>query len=209
MARVDKVWHLLPCDRDATNRLAAAVRVSPVVAQLLLNRGVSSAGDASRFLDRSLAGLHPPQMLPDIPAATERLAKAITDKRKMCVYGDYDVDGVTGTAILVQLLTKLGGAVEFHVPLRMSEGYGLNSARLGELARSGVSVVVSVDCGIASIDEAAEAKRLGIELIITDHHEMKTDDAGKVILPDAAVLVHPRLPGSSTRSTACPGPASR
>ncbi|HUR53121.1 MAG TPA: single-stranded-DNA-specific exonuclease RecJ [Gemmataceae bacterium] len=196
MARVEKVWHLLPCDRDATNRLAAAVRVSPVVAQLLLNRGVTSAADATRFLDPSLAGLHPPQTLPDIPAAADRLAKAITDKRKICVYGDYDVDGVTGTAILVQLLTKLGAAVEFHVPLRMSEGYGLNSARLGELAKAGVSVVVSVDCGIASIDEAVEAKRLGIELIVTDHHEMKTDAAGKPILPDAAVLVHPRLPGS-------------
>ena len=197
MARVEKVWHLLPSDRDATNRLAVSARVSPVVAQLLLNRGVSGPADVARFLDPSLAGLHPPQQLPDIPAAADRLAKAITEKRKICVYGDYDVDGVTGTAILLQLLQKLGAAVEFHLPLRMSEGYGLNSARLGELAKAGVSMVVSVDCGIASIDEAEEAKKLGIELIVTDHHEMKTDAAGKATLPDAAALVHPRLPGGN------------
>ena len=197
MARVEKVWRLLPQNPDAANRLAGSLRVSPVVAQLLLNRGVSQADAARRFLDGTLSGLHAPAALPDVPGAAERLFRAVVEKRRICVYGDYDVDGVTGTAILVTLLGKLGGLVEFHVPHRLSEGYGLNSARLRELAASGVSVVVSVDCGISSIEEAEEAKAAGLELIVTDHHEMKTAADGSVILPCAAAIVHPRLPGST------------
>jgi single-stranded-DNA-specific exonuclease len=196
VSRVEKVWRLLPSDPDASNRLAAAARVSPVVAQLLLNRGVSDPAAVRRFLDAPLSGLHPPAALPDVPAAADRLFRAVAEKRKVCVYGDYDVDGVTGTSILVLLLTRLGATVEFHVPLRLSEGYGLNCLKLRELAAEGVSLVVSVDCGIASTEEADEARRLGLELIVTDHHEMKTRD-GQPHLPAADVLVHPRLPGST------------
>lgn len=197
VTRAEKVWRLLPQEPDAAHRLAGSLRVSPVVAQLLLNRGVKQTDDARRFLDGTLSGLHPPALLPDVPGAADRLYRAVAEKRKVCVYGDYDVDGVTGTAILVTLLAKLGGVVEFHVPHRLSEGYGLNSARLRELAASGVSTVVSVDCGIASVEEAEEARAAGLELIVTDHHEMKTAADGTPILPRAACLVHPRLPGSS------------
>ena len=179
----------------ATNRLAAAARVSPVVAQLLLNREISDPAAARRFLDCPLNGLHSPQILPGVPEAAERIAKAIIDKRKICIYGDYDVDGVTGTSILYLLLTKLGADVHFHTPLRLSDGYGLNSEKLRELVRAEVSLVVSVDCGIASLAEAEVAKELGLELIVTDHHEMKTGLDGP-LLPIAATLVHPRLPGS-------------
>jgi single-stranded-DNA-specific exonuclease len=191
VSRVEKVWHLLPSDPEAANRLASATRSSPVVAQLLLNRGVSDPDEARRFLDAPLAGLHPPHLLPDVPAAADRLVRAVAEGRRVCVYGDYDVDGVTGTSILLVLLKRLGAAVEFHVPLRLSEGYGLSRGKLRELAASGVSLVVSVDCGIASLEEADEARRLGLELIVTDHHEMKDR------LPAADVLVHPRLPGSA------------
>ena len=196
MARAEKVWHLLPADPDGANRLAAAAGVSPVVAQLLLNRGVSDPAAAKRFLDPALSGLHPPDDLPDVPAAAERLLAAVRGGRKVCVYGDYDVDGVTGTAVLLGLLAKLKADVEFHVPLRLSEGYGLSCDKLRDLHNRGVSLVVSVDCGIASVEEAAEARRLGLELIVTDHHEMKTRD-GRPDLPEADVLVHPRLPGSA------------
>ena len=195
MARTAKVWHLLPSEIEAMNRLAAAAKVSPVVAQLLLNRDVRTPAAARRFLDCPLTGLHAPLSMPGVPEAAERIAKAVTEKRKICVYGDYDVDGVTGTAILMRLLDRLGADAAFHTPLRLSEGYGLNSERLRELSRAGVSLVISVDCGIASITEADEAKRLGLELIITDHHEMKVGLDGP-ILPAAAVVVHPRLPGS-------------
>jgi len=195
VARAEKVWHLLPSDPLATARLTAALRVSPVIAQLLVNRELIDPPAARRFLECSLSGLHPPEKLAGIPEASRRLARAIAEKRKICVYGDYDVDGVTGTAILLRLLEALGADVQFHTPLRLSEGYGLNNERIRELARAGVRTIVSVDCGIASIEEAEEAKKLGLELIVTDHHEMKFGLSGPV-LPDAAVVVHPRLPGS-------------
>ena len=133
MPRTEKVWHLLPSDPAATQRLAAAAKVSPVVAQLLLNREVVEPGAARRFLDAPLAGLHPPLTLPGVVEAADRIAKAIVDKRKICIYGDYDVDGVTGTAILLGLLNRLGAEVEFHTPC-LSEGYGLNADKR-ELAR--------------------------------------------------------------------------
>ena len=196
MSRVEKIWCLLPSESDATNRLAAATRVSPVVAQLLLNRGVTDAPAVRRFLDAPLAGLHSPSLLADVPAAADRLYRAVTLKQRVCVYGDYDVDGVTGTSILMLLLDRLGANAEFHVPLRLSEGYGLSSEKLQELAGRGVNLVVSVDCGIASLDEAAVARRLGMDLIVTDHHEMKTR-GGVPLLPDAVAVVHPRLPGGA------------
>jgi single-stranded-DNA-specific exonuclease len=196
LARTEKIWHLLPSDPAASNRLAETLKVSPVVAQLLLNREISHLSAARRFLDCPLNGLHPPLELPGVGEASERIAKAIVDKRKICIYGDYDVDGVTGTSILLRMLTKLGADVQYHTPLRLSEGYGLNADKLRELVRSQVSLVVSVDCGIASLAEAEVAKELGLELIITDHHEMKTGLNGP-LLPVAATVVHPRLPGSS------------
>jgi single-stranded-DNA-specific exonuclease len=184
-----KLWRLLPHDRGAIERLAAELRVSPVVAQLLLNRNLNSPEDARRFLNAPLTGLHAPMSLPGMPDAVERLYAAIESKKMVCIYGDYDADGVTGTAILLGLLQQLDAPAEFYVPHRLEEGYGLNVDALRQLAASGVQVVVTVDCGIASIDEADEAKRLGIELIVTDHHEMKDR------LPAAACCVHPRLPG--------------
>ena len=190
MPAVPKLWHLVPHDRAAIERLAGELRVSPVVAQLLLNRDLIDPTAARRFLDAPLAGLHPPMSLPGLPDAVERLYQAVEAKKKICIYGDYDADGVTGTAILLGLFQQLGVPATFYVPNRLEEGYGLNLEALRQLAGEGVQVVVTVDCGICSLDEADEATRLGIELIVTDHHEMKDR------LP-AACCVHPRLPGSS------------
>lgn len=186
-----KSWHLLPHDPHAVQQLAAQIRQPALVAQLLLNRRVKTLAEAERFLRSPLKGLHPPQLLPGVNEAVERLLGAIRARKKICVYGDYDVDGVTGTAILVQGLRLLGGTVDLYVPHRLSEGYGLNCEALQQIAQSGSQVVVTVDCGIASIAEADEARRLGLELIITDHHAFKDS------LPSADVLIHPRLPGTS------------
>jgi single-stranded-DNA-specific exonuclease len=186
-----RLWRLLPHDRDAVDRLARSLRLSPLVAQLLLNRGVAETDDARRFLDAPLSGLHSPDLLPGIPAAADRILAAIAANRRICVYGDYDVDGVTGSAVLMQGLALLGARVDLYLPHRLEQGYGLNCEALKQIADNGASMVVTVDCGIASLTEAVEARRLGLELIVTDHHEMKET------LPDAAVLVHPRLPGSS------------
>ncbi|CAN5341770.1 single-stranded-DNA-specific exonuclease RecJ [soil metagenome] len=191
MPTVTKQWHLRPHDADGIQRLATAAKLSPVVSQLLLNRGVSEPELAKRYLDANLGGLHPPQSLPGVPEAAERIWKAIRDKEKICIFGDYDADGVTGTAILVSLIERLGGSAEFYIPHRMEEGYGLNSEALRLRQGDGVTLVVTVDCGITAIPEAEEAKRLGLDLIITDHHEMKD------LLPDAFAIVHPAKPGST------------
>jgi single-stranded-DNA-specific exonuclease len=186
-----KTWRLLPHDGAAVERLAWGLKVGPVVAQLLLNRGVHVPEQARRFLDAPLAGLHPPETLPGVVEAADRIVAAVQAGRRICVYGDYDVDGITGSSILLTGLRLLGAKPVLYMPHRLEEGYGLNCDALRQLAADGVALVVTVDCGIASLAEAAEAKRLGLELIITDHHEMRET------LPDAAVLVHPRLPGTA------------
>ncbi len=186
-----KTWHLLPHDPAAIDRLARALGLSPVVAQLLLNRQLAEPEAARRFLAAPLVHLHEPALLPGVAEAANRLHAAVKAGRRVCVYGDYDVDGVAGTAVLLQALRLLGAQAEFYVPNRLEEGYGLNAEALRQIAQSGAGVVVTVDCGIASCAEAEEARRLGLDLIITDHHEFHDT------LPDAAVLVHPRLPGGA------------
>jgi single-stranded-DNA-specific exonuclease len=185
-----KAWRLLPHDRAAVASLARSANIPPIVAQLLLNRGVPPA-QALRFLDAPLNGLYPPDLLPGVPDAAQRILRAVDEGKKICIYGDYDVDGVTGSAILLRCLEQLGARPDLHIPHRLEEGYGLSCDALRQIAAGGASVVVTVDCGIASIEEAAEARALGLELIVTDHHQMKES------LPDAACLVHPCLPGTS------------
>lgn len=195
MSRAQQQWYLHPADPDAAQSLARSARISPVVAQLLLNRGIKDAASAHRFLYAPLNELASPDRLPGVRQAAQQIVHAITQHRKICIYGDYDVDGITGTAILYRMLERLGADVQYHTPVRLSEGYGLHPDRLRELAQQGVSLVVSVDCGIASLAEAALAHELGIELIITDHHKPKMSVDGP-LLPTASVVVHPGLPGS-------------
>ncbi|MCS6851278.1 MAG: single-stranded-DNA-specific exonuclease RecJ [Gemmataceae bacterium] len=190
MATPRKRWLLFTHERMAVERLAAQMRTSPVVAQLLLNRGLSEPTAARRFLEAPLTGLHPPALLPGVSEAARRLLAAVRQGRRIVVYGDYDVDGITGTAILYKALHLLGGQVDFYLPNRLEEGYGLNIDALRRIAVAGARTVVTVDCGITSVAEADEARRLGLELIITDHHEPREE------LPPADVLVHPCLPGS-------------
>ncbi len=189
LTNVVKQWHLLPHDDATTRRLTAELRVPLVVAQLLANRGIRLAADAQRFLNPVLSALHPPEMLPGVPAGAERVVRAIRDGRRIRVFGDYDTDGVTGTAILCRIIEHLGGVVDFYIPHRLDEGYGLNVEAVRTAKADGVGLLVTVDCGITAVEEANEARQQGVELIITDHHEPKAE------LPNADVLVHPRLPG--------------
>jgi single-stranded-DNA-specific exonuclease len=194
-----KAWRLLAHDRAAIAHLAEALHVAPIVAQILLNRGLGEPSAAKHFLDAPLMDLHPPDLLPGAVAAAERLFQAVGQKRRICVFGDYDVDGITGTAILWKALRMLDATVEYYLPHRLDEGYGLNSKALRQIAQSGASLVITVDCGIAALAEAEEARRLGLELIVTDHHQPKES------LPDAAVIVHPRLPGGMCPSAELSG----
>ncbi|MCX7702057.1 MAG: single-stranded-DNA-specific exonuclease RecJ [Gemmataceae bacterium] len=183
-----KTWRLLPQDRPAADRLAAEVGISPVSAQILLNRGVRDASSARRFLEAPLTDLFTPDKLPGAAEAADRLGQCVQNRERVVVYGDYDVDGVCATAILYRLLRILGVPAEFYVPHRIEEGYGLKVEPLRQFAADGVQTVVTVDCGINSHVEAAEAQRLGLNLIITDHHEIGAR------LPQASAVVHPRLP---------------
>ncbi len=185
-----KIWHLLPHDADRIQHLSRRLGISPIVAQLLINRNIDQPEQAKTFLQAGLSGLHEPELLPGVEEAAGRLLAAVRAGRRVCIFGDYDVDGVSGTAILWNCLKLLGArpdAIEIHIPHRLQEGYGLNGDALRKLAANGVQIVVTVDCGIASVAEAELARSLGLELIVTDHHEPKAE------LPSADVLVHPRL----------------
>ena len=184
-----KRWRVSPFDEGRVMQLRRDAKVSQVVAQLLLNRGIENPREAECFLAARFSELRDPHQLPGLTAAADRVFAAFQDGRKITIYGDYDADGMTATAILVRCLRLLNAQHDYYVPNRLKEGYGLNAEALEALASGGSQQVITVDCGIASLDEADRARQLGLELIITDHHEMGSR------LPDAAAIVHPRLPG--------------
>lgn len=189
---MERKWTFHPHDEAGIRRLSGQLRISPLLAQVLIARGFTQADAARTFLDARLSDLHDPSELPGINAAADLIVQAMQEKRRITIYGDYDVDGVTGTSILWHCLELSRALVDYYIPCRMEEGYGLNTAALQQLHEEDPKrLVVSVDCGIASVAEAAMAKSIGLDLIITDHHHIGAE------LPDALVLVHPRLPGST------------
>jgi single-stranded-DNA-specific exonuclease len=185
-------WRLRPFDADKLSELSRTAQVSPLIAQLLMNRGVIDASGVSSFFETRLTGLHDPETLPGVVEAAARIVAAIRERKKIVIYGDYDVDGVCGTSILWACL-KLAGAeaVSYYIPHRVEEGYGVNGEALRKLAtEQRADLIITVDCGISAINEAKLARELGVELIITDHHTIGPE------LPEANVLVHPKLAGS-------------
>jgi single-stranded-DNA-specific exonuclease len=184
-----KEWAICPASRR-TGELAASLKVSPLFAQVLINRGLANLTDCIDFINPKLTNLIEPCQMPGIGTAVERIKKAVRNKEKITIYGDYDVDGITATAILWQLLTMLNAQVDYYIPHRIEEGYGLNIDAVEQLARDGTKLLVTVDCGITGIESAKRARQLGLDLIITDHHQPKNQ------LPQALVIVHPGLDGS-------------
>jgi len=191
-----KRWIIAPPHAHAAD-LAGKLRTSPVIAQILLNRGIAQSDDCFRFLQPSLKCLHEPFAMPNLRKAAERVARAIAAKEKICIYGDYDVDGITATAILWHAFRRLGAdeqCVDWYIPHRIDEGYGLNGAALNEIIDRGAKVIVTVDCGVTAIDCGEIAKSRGVDLIITDHHEWHCNDDDTPKLPRCYTLVHPKLP---------------
>jgi len=184
-----KLWRIPAHDSERIAHLERQAGIPAVLAQLLVGRGVEEPARVKEFLDSALTGLRDPGELPGVDEASQRIHQAILDRRRIVVYGDYDADGMTATAILYRCLQLLGAEVSYYVPSRLNEGYGLNSDALQKLRDRKTDVVVTVDCGIASLESADICQSLGLELIVTDHHEMKDR------LPNAACIVHPRLPG--------------
>ena len=188
--------------------LAAALDLHPTVARLLCLRGLRDPETARRFLQPSLDHLHDPFKLTGMIAAVERLEQAIARRERIAIHGDYDVDGITSTVILRRALEMLGGDVVHFIPERLRDGYGLQPAAIERLHADGVSLIVSVDCGIRGIEAARRARELGVDLIITDHHE---PDGELPVRGRGAESEAPRLhvsrtstwPGSASRSSWC------
>ena len=180
------LWQHLPCDEGQASALASALGLHPTVARLLCMRGFGNPDEASRFLNPSLEQLHDPFRLADMDRAVVRLEQALARKEPIAIHGDYDVDGITSTVILRRTLELLGGTVTHFIPERLKDGYGLQPAAIDRLHAEGVSVIVSVDCGIRGADAARRARELGVDLIITDHHEPDTE------LPPALAVINPK-----------------
>jgi len=178
--------------RDAVQqgaRLASVLGIPAPVGRVLWARGYREPAQAERFLEPRLEYLPNPFELKGIEAAVSRLQRALAQGERVCVYGDYDVDGVTSTALLVSVLRKLGGNVEFYVPHRLVEGYGLNVRALEKLAARGTRLVVSADCGVTAVAEIDAAARLGLDVVVIDHHTASQD------LPRALAILNPHQPG--------------
>ena len=186
MSTLRKRWEILPA--APAEHLAEFSDLPPLVVQLLYNRGMRTCQEVESFLSKSFAPDNP-FSLKGMNEAVTRLRQAIRAREAIAVYGDYDADGVAATALLVPTLRALGAEASPYIPKRLEEGYGLNKPALAELGRQGVQVVVTVDCGVRSVDEAAFARSLGLDMIITDHHAVGSE------LPAAVAVVDPRREG--------------
>ena len=196
-------WIVAPPDTGAARALAEQLKTSTLVAQILLNRGVTRPEVGRDFLAPTLRLLHEPEAIPGVPAAADRIARAIRDREKVVIYGDYDVDGITAAAILWHAIGQLGGVCDYYVPHRIEEGYGLNADAVAQICDDGARLIVTVDCGVTAIEPARLARDRGVDLIVTDHHEFKgsgssraepTSSPATPLLPDCCAVVHPRLP---------------
>jgi single-stranded-DNA-specific exonuclease len=185
-----RAWRFLPHDAALVGQVSHELRVSPLMAQVLIARGLER--EAGPFLNSRLSALHEPELLPGLADAADRVVSAIRARRRITIYGDYDVDGVTATALLWHCITLAGGVADYYIPSRIDEGYGIHCEALRQLHQEDPNrLVVSVDCGITCVAEALLARELGLELIVTDHHQFGPS------LPEASCVVHPRLPGQN------------
>jgi single-stranded-DNA-specific exonuclease len=180
------LWNHLPCNDEESKALGAALQLHPTVARLLCLRGFRDPEAAARFLHPTMDHLHDPFLLADMRPAVERIERAIALKERIAIHGDYDVDGITSTVILRRLIEMLGGDVVHFIPERLRDGYGLQPAAIERLHAERVQLIVSVDCGIRGTDAALRARELGVDLIITDHHEPDGT------LPPALAVINPK-----------------
>ncbi|HZG60647.1 MAG TPA: single-stranded-DNA-specific exonuclease RecJ [Anoxybacillus sp.] len=184
-------WAVRSPDIEKVNKIAEALNIAPLVAALLVNRGVDTIEAAEAFLYVEKQSFHDPFLLDGMDRAVDRIHQAIAAQEKILVFGDYDADGVSSTTVMVSALRELGACVDFYIPNRFTEGYGPNENAFRWAKESGFSLIITVDTGIAALNEAKLAKQLGMDLIITDHHEPGPT------LPEAYAIIHPKKPGST------------
>src|SRR5579864_27260 len=184
-------WNFLNSDQGAIKRLASDAGISALLAQLLALRGITDAAEAARFLSPSLEQLHSPYLMHGMKVAIDRLSSAIANKEQILIYGDYDVDGTTAVVILKTAIELCGGTADFHVPHRIKEGYGIKDDVIERAAVGGIKVVISVDTGIRAFQAAETARRVGIDLIVTDHHLPEAHEG----VPNAWAVLNPNQQG--------------
>lgn len=183
-------------DEQILNRLAAAVQGEPLVARFLASRGFVEPEHALAYASPALTALHDPSLMPGMDKAAARVLEAIREGQQIAIYGDYDVDGITATSILYHAIRAIDPRANLrpYIPHRLDEGYGLNSAAIRRLHDEGAGLVVSVDCGITAVEPARAAREVGLDLIITDHHNIGgEDESADSELPPAYAVVHPRI----------------
>jgi single-stranded-DNA-specific exonuclease len=182
---MEKTWVFKKEDRQLRELLQKELGISFVTAQLLINRHVTSLDAAEKFLQCHLSSLYSPHLLKDMDEAVGRIKRAIAQKEKIVVYGDYDVDGICGVALLVTVLGELGATVSYYIPNRLQEGYGLNKPAIKAAKEKKTKLIITVDCGISAVKEVAYARTMGIDVIITDHHEITGE------IPKGLAVINP------------------
>jgi len=185
-----KSWKVKETSDDkSVLALSDSLNVSNIIAHLLQQRGITNFFEAKTFFRPSLESLHDPFLMNGMHEATQRVIQALTQNEKICVYGDYDVDGTCSAALMYLFLKELGASVETYIPNRITEGYGVSITSIDILKERGINLLITVDCGITAVEEIAHAKELSIETIVCDHHQPKE------ILPDAYAVLDPIKPG--------------
>ncbi|HUO07202.1 MAG TPA: single-stranded-DNA-specific exonuclease RecJ, partial [Phycisphaerae bacterium] len=197
-----KKWVLPEQDASQVEHLANQLRLPPLITRILLHRGLSTPEAAAAFLDPKFKDLHSPWLLPNMHAAADRILQAVRQNEKITLYGDYDVDGITGTTMLWHTLKQAGADVHYYIPHRVDEGYGLNPDAVRSIIQSGTTLLITIDCGCSAIAPITLARQLGADVIVSDHHEF----AGNGELPPANAIVHPRLTTDPTPHTPYPNP---
>jgi single-stranded-DNA-specific exonuclease len=187
----ERRWVFAASAKEAGKSLAAALNLSPLTGTLLANRGVQDAGEARRFLKPELSGLIDPLKFEGMGAAIDRLERAVKAGEKIGIFGDYDVDGTSGTAILWKILCLLGNRPGYRVPHRVNDGYGLNAGAVEAFAAEGTTLLVTIDCGTNDVEEVELARARGMDVIVLDHHEPAAGIA------PATAIVNPKMPGST------------
>lgn len=186
-----KKWRFSKSDLDSSLALASEAGISPFAAQLLINRGIKTAADARAYLYPTFDELHSPFELADMDKAVERIHTAISRGEKICVYGDYDTDGTTATALLLNTFRQMDVSADYYIPSRFDEGYGLSEDAIQKIhKKNDAKLIITVDCGITSVKEVALANQLGMDVIVTDHHQPEQEQ------PPAHALISPKIPGN-------------
>ena len=181
-------WDVLPVDVNSSRELADQLGISPLLASLLVTRGMEDARQAKQFLNGDLAELHDPLLLSGMGEAVSRIRRALADGERILIYGDYDADGVSSTTLMIYLMRHLGATYDYYIPHRTKEGYGLHIPVLEHFHKKGYSLMITVDTGISAVEQIAYANSVGMDVVVTDHHEPPAT------LPEAYTLVNPKLP---------------